>query len=271
MSEEETTSGSVGQPGEAPDPEEALPKRSIGGLSQQRLRLLLTALGAAVVIVLAIVAVTQLTGGKSSPANGGTVTLKDVTQSSALLKGIAQREAELGNPNAPVVIIEFADFQCPICALWAQNVLPTIVKRYVRPGKVMLIFQGLHFLDQNFGTTDSEQVLRLALSAGRQNHLWDVVELAYHNQGKEGSGWATPAMLRSIAQAVPGLNAKRTLAGRSATTITRSIASSDAFASRSGVSGTPSFLIGKGKNLKLYASYGDVPSFEQVLDTLLKQ
>jgi hypothetical protein len=52
----------------------------------------------------------------------------------------------LGNPNAPVTMIEFADLQCPFCRDYALNALPAIVQEYVRPGKVKLVFGGISFL-----------------------------------------------------------------------------------------------------------------------------
>jgi protein-disulfide isomerase len=245
------------------------PKRSTGGPDRRRTRTLLGATGVAIAAVVAVVAVTQLTG-TTKPAKG-TVHLRGVSTVSKLLKGVPQRDLELGNPKAPVVVMEFADFQCPICAAWARDVLPVVIDRYVRTGKVLLVFQGLHFLDNNFGTTDSEQLLRLALAAANQGRLWDVIELIYHNQGAEGSRWATPAFLRSIARAVPGLDAQRALAGRNAPSVNHWIETADAFATQSGVQGTPSFLFRKGKKQGLYPQYADAATFGRLVATLLGQ
>ncbi len=233
-----------------------------------RLRLLIAAAGVALLAVVAVVAVTQLSSDK--PAKG-TVHLKDVGAVKKMLKDVPQRDLQLGDPRAPIVVTEFADFQCPICAAWARDVLPDVIDKYVRTGKVMLVFQGLHFLDSRFGTTDSEQLLRLALSAGNQGHLWQAVELIYHNQGSEGSRWATPGFLRSVAQAIPGVDAQRLLAGRTATSINHWIATADEYANSSGVEGTPSFLFRKGKKQGLYPQYADAATFGKLVDQVMKQ
>jgi protein-disulfide isomerase len=238
------------------------------GARSARLRLLVAAAGVAILAVVAIVAITQLTGSK--PANGA-VHLEGVGTVTKLLKGIPQRDLELGDPRAPVVVTEFADLQCPICAAWARDVLPIVIDNYVRTGKVLLVFEGLHFLDGNFGTTDSEQLLRLALSAANQGHLWDAVDIIFHNQGQEGSRWATPALLSSIAQAIPGVDAQRLLAGRNAASINHWIATADEYATSLGVQGTPSFLFRKGRRQGLYPQYADAVTFGRLVSTVMKQ
>ena len=60
-----------------------------------------------------------------------------------LFRGIPQKLNVLGNPNAPVTMIEFADLQCPFCRDYALDALPAIVQEYVRPGKVKLVFGGI--------------------------------------------------------------------------------------------------------------------------------
>ena len=47
----------------------------------------------------------------------------------------------IGNPNAPITIIEFSDFQCPFCAKFHMQTLPTIMDEYINKGKVKLVFR----------------------------------------------------------------------------------------------------------------------------------
>jgi protein-disulfide isomerase len=47
----------------------------------------------------------------------------------------------IGNPNAPITIIEFSDFQCPFCARFHIQTLPAIINEYVNDGKVKLVFR----------------------------------------------------------------------------------------------------------------------------------
>jgi len=47
----------------------------------------------------------------------------------------------IGNPDAPITIIEFSDFQCPFCARFYTQTLPLIHEEYIEPGKVKLVFR----------------------------------------------------------------------------------------------------------------------------------
>ena len=47
----------------------------------------------------------------------------------------------IGNPDAPITIIEFSDFQCPFCERFYTQTLPLIYEEYIEPGKVKLVFR----------------------------------------------------------------------------------------------------------------------------------
>ena len=47
----------------------------------------------------------------------------------------------IGNPDAPITIIEFSDFQCPFCARFYTQTLPLIHEEYIEQGKVKLVFR----------------------------------------------------------------------------------------------------------------------------------
>ena len=191
---------------------------------------------AVAVVAAAIAAALVATSGDSK----GSVSLVGVDRTTALLKGIPQQGEALGSPTAPVTLVEFADPQCPYCGMWARDTLPTIVADYVRPGKVRILFEGMDFVG-----ADSVTALRTALAAGRQNHFWDVMELLYENQGTENTGWVTDSLLRSIGDAVPGLDASRMLADRGSAAVDRAAAGADSVARAAGVKSTPSFGVGR--------------------------
>ena len=57
------------------------------------------------------------------------------------------QEQILGDPDAPVTIIEYASLTCPHCAQFHNEVLPELKERYIAPGKVRLIYRDFP-LDQ---------------------------------------------------------------------------------------------------------------------------
>jgi protein-disulfide isomerase len=58
-----------------------------------------------------------------------------------LLKPGALPDLVLGNPNAPVTIVEYASMTCPHCANFHTKVLPTLKEKYIDSGKVKLVFR----------------------------------------------------------------------------------------------------------------------------------
>src|SRR5262249_925128 len=127
-------------------------KRSLHGRN-----LLFVGVGAAALaIALALILVSVLGSSNGSSAPATTVSTSPppsvpsapakapgATATAALFRGIPQRLNQLGNPNAKVTMVEFADPQCPYCRQYALDALPAIVREYVRSGKVKLVFFGI--------------------------------------------------------------------------------------------------------------------------------
>ena len=62
-------------------------------------------------------------------------------QPSAPVKISADDDPIIGNPDAPITIIEFSDFQCPYCARFHTQTLPLLLEEYIESGKVRLVFR----------------------------------------------------------------------------------------------------------------------------------
>jgi len=183
--------------------------------------------GLAVVAVLVAVVV-------ASPAKKDAPTDGSPAAAVSALKGIPQSGVTLGSPNAPVTMVEFADLQCPFCAEYARDALPTVIDKYVRTGKVQLQLRLLRFIGP-----DSDRLARVAVAAAAQDRMWQFVELAYLRQGAENSGYANDAFINRLA-ADAGLD--KTDAGAAAE---REVRQAEQAARTLGVDSTPSFLIGR--------------------------
>ncbi len=219
----------------------------------------------AAVVAAVLVAVFALSSGGSSPPPATVTGVQGVER---LLQGIPQHGTTLGSPSAPVTLFEFADLQCPYCGIWARDALPTIVARYVRSGKVRLVFEGMSFVGP-----DSVTALRTALAAGRQDRFWNVLELLYENQGSENTGWVTDSLLRGIGAAVPGLDGGRMLGDQGSVAVDGMLAQAAAVARSAGVNSTPTFAVRKtGGQMQLVHPASLAPSaLEPALDAALTQ
>ena len=189
-------------------------------------RLGLLAALAAVIVVIAVVAAGA--GGDSSQKGGGSTAATE-----SALRGVPQSGISFGSPKAPVTMVEFADLQCPFCAQYHRDVFPTLLRRYVRTGKLRLELRLLRFLGE-----DSDRLARVAVAAAGQDRMWQFVGLAYQRQGRENSGYATNKFINGIA-ADAGL--ETTSAGAAAE---HQVRQSERIARTLGVDSTPSFLIG---------------------------
>ena len=192
--------------------------------------------GFALVVVIAIIAVTQA-GSGDEPATGD----QSATEVTHRFAGIPQDGTVLGDPKAPFTLTEVADLQCPFCAQYATDVLPRIVDDYVRAGKLKLDLKLLSFIGP-----DSETAARIALGMAPQERFWQFVDLFYLNQGAENSGYVTEDFMRGLADQIPGADYDEASAAKDSAQVNAQLTEAQTVAEDNGINSTPSFLIAAG-------------------------
>jgi protein-disulfide isomerase len=109
-----------------------------------------------------------------------------ITSPTELADGFA-----LGNPDAPVTVEVWEDFQCPFCQRFTFEVEPAIVEQYVESGDVRLVFRNLAFLGN-----ESHWAAVAASLAADQNKFWQLHDYLFTNfQGKESGGFNLDRLL----------------------------------------------------------------------------
>jgi protein-disulfide isomerase len=156
----------------------------------------------------------------------------------ALLDGIPQDGAWLGRPDAPVVVEEYLDLQCPFCARFAVEELPSLIQDEVRTGRVRLRLRLVSILGP-----DSAKAARMAAAARLQDRGWQFAEAFFAAQGTENSGYVTDAFLRERAVEA-GLDVDRALRDRNLAPVERALAGDAGGFQRAELGGTPSFRVG---------------------------
>jgi protein-disulfide isomerase len=157
----------------------------------------------------------------------------------SLFKGIPQNGTTLGSSHAPVTMTEFIDPQCPYCREFETTVLPSLVKDYVRNGKVRIQMEPWAFIGP-----DSTRGQAAELAAAQQNRAFNFAELLYFNQGVENTGWLDDAMIASAARSIPGLHTQTLDAARSSSAVKQAQQKVDALALTDKISGTPTLFVG---------------------------
>jgi protein-disulfide isomerase len=213
--------------------------------SAQRKRLIqLGGIAGVVVVIIAIILVATGSGGsKGAPPPKSPAANAAAAEVISLLQGIPQNGITLGNPNAPVTIQYFGDLECPVCKRFTLGALAPLIQKYVRTGKVKIEYRSMQTATRERETFQTQQVA--ALAAGKQNLMWHYMELFYHEQGEEGSGYVTESYLQGLAAQAPGLNLSNWSSARNDPAYANQVISDAQTANQNGFTGTPSFLLGK--------------------------
>ncbi|HVM58529.1 MAG TPA: thioredoxin domain-containing protein [Gaiellaceae bacterium] len=203
--------------------------------------------GVLLLIVLAVVLAVVLTGGKSSgvpknvPAVGSVKNgLPGAAEVQALYKGIPQKGLVLGSPFAPVTMVEYIDLQCPICQEFETSVMPDVIPKYVRTGKVKVEVRPWSILG-----TDSTRGQAAMLAAAEQNKGFNYAQVLYDNQGTEDTGWLNDSMVTQAAASIPGLKVPQLLVQRKSAAVKKQASDVAAEAQADQVQGTPTVFVGK--------------------------
>lgn len=235
-------------------------KPPAGSVEESRQRLRALSIAGIVALIFVGGAILISTSGDDEGGDGST------EEAVAIFEGIPQEGISLGDPDAPVVLTEFADPQCPFCAEFATEVLPDLVEQYVEPGDVRMELRLLTFIGP-----DSEAAARVALAAGDQGLMWDYMEAFYRNQGPENSGYATDEFLREIGAEVPDLDIDAAFEERQSEAITEQLTEAQSLAGELRVNSTPTFFssVEGGKPEPLEVSSLEPDAFTEKLDPLV--
>jgi len=164
----------------------------------------------------------------------------------AVYDGIAQDGIRLGEDDAPVTLVEFADLQCPFCAQYAVQAMPSIVRDYVAPGRIAYELRIRAFLGR-----DSVRAAGAAAYATRKDRLYQFADAFYRNQGLENSDYADDAFIRGIAEPVAGLDPEAAVAAADDPLRFPIVRATERAAARIGSTGTPDFYVRRAGAQKL--------------------
>jgi protein-disulfide isomerase len=174
----------------------------------------------------------------------------------------------LGNPNAPVKIVEYGDYQCPSCRNFSQSIKPELVKNFVDTGKAAIYFQDLIVLDGD-GLQDSHRAALAAHSIYHQDKdsFWKFNDAMYREQGEEKSGWVTTDFLVNLAKSekLP-VDYDKLKADIENKTYGQEVEDSIATAEQLKVDSTPTFFI----NGQAYTGKYDYDSFKKAIESASK-
>lgn len=209
----------------------------------RRLRMLGgTVVGAILVVVVAIV-ISSNGGSPKVVAPTSPSAKKAQSTVNTLLAGIPQQGTTLGSATAKVTVTEYGDLVCPVCKEFALGAENQLIANEVRSGKVRVVYKALETASGQANGSMFVPSQTAMLAAGNQKKAWNYIELFYHEQGDETTGYVTDNYLGGLAKQVSGLNFSQWSSDRNAPNLRSQVTADVNAAAAAGYNSTPTILV----------------------------
>ncbi len=151
-----------------------------------------------------------------------------------------------GNPNAPVTVVEFSDFQCPFCSRFFTQTLPLLEENYIDTGKIKLVYKDLPLDNLH---PNARPVHIAAECADEQGMFWEYHDVLFEKQS-EWQRLSSSDLQTTLIQYADdfGLQTASFEACLSSPEMADEVNADFLQAAQYGATGTPTFFIGNEKN-----------------------
>jgi protein-disulfide isomerase len=231
-------------------------------------------LGLGGIIVLAAVVLVVVIAVSGS---GGSSGLQDKQQAASTyhaveqeLTGIPQHGLRLGAPRAKVTMTYIGDLECPYCSVFTQTVLPKFISRYVRSGKVKMMYRSLCTATCHFNAPRFVPQQVAAYAAGEQNLFWQYAELFYREQQDESQPYVTEHYLRGLAGQIPGLKLSRWLLDRKDPALASQVQTDESLTTHEHLPGQTPEVLMTGPRGAIYLPVDAVPTLTWLISAVGK-
>lgn len=144
----------------------------------------------------------------------------------------------MGSADAPVTIVEFADFQCPFCGRFTKDAFSQIKSQYIDTGKVKFVYRNFAFLG-----LESQDSANAAYCAKDQGKFWEYYDYLYSHQNGENEGAFTRDNLKIFGQNL-GLDGSSFNSCVDSRQYQDRVTADTKAGREAGVTGTPTVIIG---------------------------
>ena len=174
-------------------------------------------------------------------------------------------EPALGDPNSPLTIVEFSDFECSFCRRFHEQVMPQLKRDYIDTGLVRFVHKDLPLPFHPHALPAAAA----ARCAGEQNRYWELYSILFKRQNCLGC----KGVLAIAAEEELNTSQLQACMERKATLAVINANRSEA--SLHNISATPTFVIGPtniNETLDGRVIEGALPwnTFQTIIDTALR-
>jgi len=183
-----------------------------------------------------------------------------------LLSPSTVNASALGNEQAKITIIEFADYQCPFCAQFNKETKDSIIENFVDTGKAKFLYKDLIVNDGS----DKASTLAAAASycAAEQGMYWAYHDELFKNSNGENTGWATKDNLTQFANNVKIPDLIKFSDCVDIGKYNEIVSENDSFARNIGLQSTPSFIFYNGTTPVAIQGAQPYEAFEQIITAI---
>ncbi|WP_019482549.1 DsbA family protein [Arthrobacter sp. TB 23] len=195
-------------------------------------------------------------GQETQSSSGSSETGLDVA------RRIADDPTALGDVDAPVVMIEYADYRCPFCGLFARDTLPPLVDKYVESGDLRIEWRDLPvFGDESFAAAVAGR------AAGEQGLFWEFNKAVFDIAPERGHAELPRERLLEIAAEIGVPDMAKFEADLDSEKLEQAVTTDAQEAATLGATGTPTFLV----NDTPFVGAQPLATFEEAIDAALEQ
>jgi len=168
----------------------------------------------------------------------------------------------MGNPSAPITIVEWGDYQCTFCYKFHQSSKDILIEEYVNTGRINFVFR-----DFPLNGPDSVFAAQASYCADDQGKYWEYHDEIYKNWAGERTGWVTRQSLDQFANTV-GLDLIQFSKCLDDKKYQQRVLENEKFGVKIGIKATPSFLIFNNEKITKVEGNQPFSVFRQVIDTI---
>ena len=187
---------------------------------------------------------------------------------SELVKPVSENVKPLGNEDANITVIEFADYRCPFCHKFHEETLDKIVTNFINTGKAKYLFKDFVVNDRD-EYRGSMQAAVGSHCAAEQGKYWEYFNEIYKNFQPEPQHWVTLDSLVQFANNVQIQDIEKFKSCVESNKYQNQIQESGSLAKQLGITGTPSFVILKNDKIQtIFPGAAPYEYFEKTLNAL---
>ncbi|UOR01506.1 DsbA family protein [Leucobacter allii] len=225
----------------------------------RRLRII-TIVVSCVAVFLGLVVAAQAASPASRDTPGAGIEQGAPSEGSAVVRDDPDDPMAIGDPDAPITLVEWTDMRCPYCAVFNRDTMPVLIKEYVDSGKVRIEVNDVAF----FG--DQSRTAAVAVrAAGNQDMYFEYLSALYAAAPETGHPDLPRGQLIGFAEQIGIPDLERFTADLDDPELAQQVETSTSFAQQIGITGVPAFVV----NNQLISGAQPIESFRQFLDAEL--